>query len=154
MLTVNGWILHLIFTPCSSVPLLWVGPCLHLTLCLSPLLTTPFISMAFLILCSCCLLTTWKCVPLLDLLLCAGRNGLPPTPDTLHLGPSYCLHPSHPFVSTWVAVNARKKEVDLSLSDHHIRSSARPHLNWLYYKCTIGCQCQQETGKIVRAVKG
>ena len=33
-------------------------------------------------LCSCCLLTAWKCVPLLDLLLCARRNGLPPTPDT------------------------------------------------------------------------
>ena len=30
-------------------------------------------------LCSCCLLTTWKCVPQLDLLLCARRNGLATT---------------------------------------------------------------------------
>ena len=38
--------------PCSSVPFLSVGPCLHLALCLSPLLTTPFIHtlcMAFLL---------------------------------------------------------------------------------------------------------
>ena len=34
-------------------------------------------------LCSCCLLTTWKCVPLVDLMLCAGRNGL-------HLHPILC----------------------------------------------------------------
>ena len=37
-------------------------------------------------LCPCCLLITWKCVPLVDLLsplLRPGRNGLPPTPDTL-----------------------------------------------------------------------
>ena len=61
-------------------------------------------------LCSCCLLTTWKCVPLLDLLLCTGQNGLPPTPDTLHFGCSYCLHPSHPFFSSWGAVMLEKKK--------------------------------------------
>ena len=49
MLAINVWILHLIFTPCSSVPLLSVGPCLHLTLGLSPLLTTHFIFMTFLL---------------------------------------------------------------------------------------------------------
>ena len=40
-------------------------------------------------LCSCCLLTTWKCVPLVNLfnsLLWAEQNGLPPTPNTLQLG--------------------------------------------------------------------
>ena len=42
----NSWILHLIFTPCSLVPLLSEGPCL------SPLLTTPFIPMAFLKVCA------------------------------------------------------------------------------------------------------
>ena len=52
------------------------------------------------------LLTTWKCVPLVDLLitlLWAGRNGLPPTPDILHLGCSY-LHSSHRFLSILGAV--------------------------------------------------
>ena len=97
-LTVNGWILNLIFTPHSSVPLLSVGPCLYLTLCPSPLLTTPFILMAFSysqILCSYCLLTTWKCLPLLNLLLRAGWNCLPPAPDTMHFGCTYRLNPSH-----------------------------------------------------------
>ena len=49
----------------------------------------------------------WKCVPLVDLLnglLWAGRNGLPPTPNNLHLGCSYHLHSSHRFLSTWGAV--------------------------------------------------
>ena len=87
MLTVNGWILHLIFTPCSSVLLLSVGPCVHLTLCLSALFYhILFIHMAFLlytqILCSCCLLTTWKCVPLLDLLPCYAQDQI-----------AYHLHP-------------------------------------------------------------
>ena len=48
-----------------------------------------------------------KCVPLADLfnlLLWVGWNGLPPTPDTLHLGCSYHLHSSHRFLSTWGAV--------------------------------------------------
>ena len=40
-------------------------------------------------------------VDLLNGLLWAGRNGLPPTPDTLHLGCSYHLHSSHRFLSTW-----------------------------------------------------
>ena len=31
-------------------------------------------------------------------LLWAGRNGLPPTPDTLQLGCSYHLHSSHVFL--------------------------------------------------------
>ena len=50
--------------------------------------------------CACCLLTHWKCVPLLDLLnglLWVGQNGLPPTPDTLYLGCRYYLHSSHRF---------------------------------------------------------
>ena len=48
-----------------------------------------------------------KCVPLADLfnlLLWGGWNGLPPTPDTLHLGCSYHLHSSHCFLSTWGVV--------------------------------------------------
>ena len=59
----------------------------------------------------CCLLTTWKCVPLVDLLntlLWAGQNGLPPTPNTLHLGCSYHLHSSHHFLSTWRAIMLKK----------------------------------------------
>ena len=54
-------------------------------------------------LCSCCLLTAWKCVPLLDLLLCARRNGLPPT---FHFRCSYCLQPS---LSTCGAVMKKKR---------------------------------------------
>ena len=62
MLTVNGWILHLVITPCSSV--------VSGTICsFNPLTFTmlrPFsYSQSS---CSCCLLAIWKCVPLLDLL--------------------------------------------------------------------------------------
>jgi len=39
----------------------------------------------------------------LNALLWAGLNGMPPTPDTLHLGCSYHLHSSHCFLSTWGA---------------------------------------------------
>ena len=94
MLAVNGWILHLSLTPCSSVPLLSVGPCLHLFLCLSPLLTTPFIHNL-----------VWPF---------SYRQSLPPTPDTCHFRCSYCLHPSHAFLSTWGAIvletQKKKKE--------------------------------------------
>ena len=54
--------------------------------------------------CACCLLTPCKCVPLVDLLnglLWVGQNGLPPTPNILHLGCSYHLHSSHRFLFTW-----------------------------------------------------
>ena len=57
--------------------------------------------------------SVWKCVPLVDLLnalLWEGRNGLPPTADTLHLGCSYNLHFSHRFLSTWGAVMLDKKK--------------------------------------------
>ena len=60
----------------------------------------------------CCLLTTWKCVPLVDLLnalLWTRQNGQPPIPVSLHLGCSYHLHSSHHFLSTWRADNAKKK---------------------------------------------
>ena len=40
-------------------------------------------------------------VDLLNALLWAGRKGLPPIPDTWHLGCSYHLHSSHCFLSTW-----------------------------------------------------
>ena len=43
-------------------------------------------------------------VNLLNSLLKAGQNGLPPTPDTLHLECSYHLHSSHRFLSLWGAV--------------------------------------------------
>ena len=59
----------------------------------------------------CSLLSTWKCVPLVDLfnvLLWAGQNGLPPTPNTLHFGCSYHLHSSHHFLSTWRAIMLKK----------------------------------------------
>ena len=42
----------------------------------------------------------WICL----MLLWAGRNGLPPTPDTLKLGCVYHLHCCHRFLSTWGAV--------------------------------------------------
>ena len=93
MFTVNSWILHLIFIPCSLVPLLSVGPC---TSGFHPCLPHPSYLWPFShskSLYSCCLFTTWKCASLLDLPLCAGRNGLPPIPDTLHFRYSYCLHP-------------------------------------------------------------
>ena len=57
--------------------------------------------------------SVWKCVPLVDLLNALsweGRNGLPPTADTLHLGCSYNLHFSHCFLSTWGAVMLDKKK--------------------------------------------
>ena len=66
-------------------PLLSVGSCLNLRSVFHPCLPHPS-------LCSCCLLTTWMCVSLVDLLhslLWAGQNGLPPTPDIFHLGCSY-----------------------------------------------------------------
>ena len=56
---------------------------------------------------------TWKCVPLVDLLnglLWEGRNGMPPTPDTLHLGGSYHLHSSHRFFPLWVQLCSKKKK--------------------------------------------
>ena len=43
-------------------------------------------------------------VDMLNALLRAGRNGLPPTPDTLHFGCRYHMHSSHHFLSTWGAV--------------------------------------------------
>ena len=58
------------------------------------------------------LLTTWKCVLLMDLfnsLLWAGHFVLPPTSNTLHLGCSYHLHSSHRFLSTWGVVMLEKK---------------------------------------------
>ena len=60
----------------------------------------------------CCLLITWKCVPLVDLLntlLRAGQNGLPPTSNTLHLGCSYHLHSSHHCSFHLACNNAEKK---------------------------------------------
>ena len=65
------------------------------------------------------LLITWKCVPLVDLLnalLWAGQNGLPPTPDTLHLGCSYHLYSSHRFLSTWGVVMLQKKRLWFTLA--------------------------------------
>ena len=47
---------------------------------------------------------------LLNGLLWAGRNGLPPSPDTLHLGCSYHLHSIHRILSTWRAVMLGKNE--------------------------------------------
>ena len=49
-------------------------------------------------------------VDMLSALLRAGRNGLPPTPDTLHFGCRYHMHSSHHFLSTWGAVMLEKKD--------------------------------------------
>ena len=45
-------------------------------------------------------------------MLCYGQEekGLPPTPDTLHLGYSYYLHSSQRFLSTWDVVMLKKKK--------------------------------------------
>ena len=59
------------------------------------------------------LLITWKCVPIVDLLIAplwAGRNGLPSTPDTLNLGCGYTLDSSQRSLSTWGVVMLEKKE--------------------------------------------
>ena len=51
-------------------------------------------------------------MPLVGLLnVCYGQDekGLPPTPDTWHLGCSYHLHSSHRFLSTWGAVMLETK---------------------------------------------
>ena len=82
------------------------------------------------------MLITRKCVPPVDLLttlLWAGRNGLPPTPDTLHLGCSYHLHSSHRFLSTWGAVmlekmNKTKKKFPINLYGHSIIPRPLPSL--------------------------
>ena len=71
----------------------------------------------------CCLLITWKCVPLVDLLnalLRAGQNGLPPTPVSLHLGCSYHLHSSHHFLSTWHAIMLKQLCYLLSYLPSHL----------------------------------
>ena len=83
--------------------------CPILTLCLSPLLTTPFIHMAFLLKSALLLLAH-------QLEVCASIGShvryaqdklaynLKATPDTLHFRCSYCLNPSHPFLPTWGVV--------------------------------------------------
>ena len=63
-------------------------------------------------LCSSCMLTAWKCVPLVDLvdgLLLAGQNGLPPTPDILYLGCSYHVHSGHNFFPLGVQLGLKIK---------------------------------------------
>ena len=65
-----------------------------------------------------CSPSTWKCVTLVDLLnglLWAGRNFLPPSSVTLHLYCSCHLHPSNHFLSTWGAVMKIKKKEQLFL---------------------------------------
>ena len=60
--------------------------------------------------------------------LWGGRNGLPPTPDTLHLGCSYHLHSSHRFLSTWGAKKQKQKKLwqhTYGWYSHH-RSTAAP----------------------------
>ena len=105
---VRSWIVHLTPIPC---------PLFHFCPNLARLLYTICVVSGFLLVKVCALAAcspcTWKCVPIVDLLngpLWAGRNGLPPTPDTLDLGWSYHLHSSHRFLSTWGAVMLEKKK--------------------------------------------
>ena len=105
---VYSWILHLILTPRSSVPLLSVGPCLYLILCLSPLLTAPFIPMAVLLIKVCALAA---CSPRRNVCLYwISCYPLDEMAEHLHLGCSYDLHSSHPFVSTWGAVMLKQNK--------------------------------------------
>ena len=60
----------------------------------------------------------------LHIYVMVGRNGLPPTPDILHLGRSYQLHPNHRFLSTWGAVRlnynpSRKKKKEPGRQSHN-----------------------------------
>ena len=50
--------------------------------------------------------------------LCYGQDekGLPPTPNTLHLGCTYHLHTSHRFLSTWGAVTMLEKQIQKNLA--------------------------------------
>ena len=132
-LTVNGWILHLIFTPCSSVRLLPVRPYLHLTLCFHPCLPRPSYIWPFYSshgLCSCCLLTTWKRVPLLDLMLAMCRMKWPTIyTQYFALGMQLLSEPQSLFPFYLECGYAQKKTPNLQSSDHHTRGSARPHLN-------------------------
>ena len=66
---------------------------------------SPFSSFGY-----CCIVPSVPLVDVFNGLLWAGRNGLPPTPDTLHLGCSYHLHSSHCFLSTLGVVMLKKKE--------------------------------------------
>ena len=76
------------------------------------------------------------CLYWISCYISAGRNGLPPTPDTLHFRCSYCLHPSHPFLSTWGAVmlekkkNTKKKKTlkGFKIMIHHSLGSYQPIL--------------------------
>ena len=87
------------------------------------------------------LLITWKCVPLVDLLiplLWAGRNGLPPTPDTLNLGCSYPLHSSHRFLSTWSVVMQKL------LQEIWLREITNGHcLTYHLYCCSLPPSCRR-----------
>ena len=89
--------------PCSLVPFLSVmslfNP-LSFTLAYHSLHTQLWSFSYSQTLCSCCLLTTRKCVPLLDLLLCARRNGLPPYTR---------------YFALWMQVLPRKKHLFMRL---------------------------------------
>ena len=71
-------------------------------------------------------------VCLLNALLWAGRNGLPPTPNTLHLGCSYHLQSSHHFLSTWGAVmleKVKRKERKNCISWPQLQPNPSPNPN-------------------------
>ena len=73
------------------------------------------------------LLTTWNCVPLVGLLnslLWSRQNGLPPSSITLHLGCSYHLYLSHPFLSTWDVVRTIIKKTHTHLQTVTVCTSA------------------------------
>ena len=62
-------------------------------------------------------------------MLWAGRNGLQPTPDILHLGCSYQLHPSHHFLSTWGVDQASlHPQVEKKRAGRQSHNSARTYL--------------------------
>ena len=106
MLTVNGWILHLIFTPLFfsaflvSRTMSSFSP-LSFTLAYHTLHTYPLYGLSLIV--KVCVLAA--CSPPGSV----GQNGLPPTHDTLHFRCSYCQHPSHPFLSTWGVAMLEKK---------------------------------------------
>ena len=116
------WAIRLLSTSCKLVSIKQKAPTKRASLC-------QFANIqASQSLFPCCLLTTWKCVPLVDLLnalLWAGQNGLPPTPNTLHLGCSYHLHSSHHFLSTWCAIMLKK--------DYAIFSPIYPLISFFKY---------------------
>ena len=82
--------------------------------------------------CPCCLLTTWKCVPLVDLfdsLLWAGKKWS--VTDTFALGYSFHLLSSHCFLSTYNADMLKYKNPQQNKQTNKQTNKQKKHVNLL-----------------------